>query len=147
MVHYHSYCNFCYPTIKRIFMSRIDRIMSCAFPVIVLLLCLLYYFVNPLSTSFGVKCIWKVLTGTQCPACGVQRALHFLLHGNIIKALSYNYFFIISIPYAILAILASWYNYNHIFDKLRNIVYCGKTLKVYIVLFFIWWIVRNIFGL
>lgn len=128
-------------------MNRIDRIMPYALPIIIILLCLLYYFVNPLSDSFSVKCIWKELTGTQCPACGVQRALHSLLHGDFIKALRYNYFFVISVPYTVMAILASWYNYNHIFDKLRNFVYSSKILKVYISIYFIWWIVRNVFGL
>lgn len=121
--------------------------MPYAFPIIVLLLCLLYYFVNPLSDSFNVKCIWKVLTGTQCPACGAQRALHSLLHGDVIKALRYNYFFIISIPYVMLAVLASWYNQRHLFDRLKDFVYSGKTFKVYIGLYFMWWIVRNVYGL
>lgn len=128
-------------------MGRIDRIMPYAFPIIVLLLCLLYYSVDPLSSSFSVKCVWKVLTGTQCPACGAQRALHCLLHGDIVKALEYNYFFILSVPYGMMAILVSWYNYNHVFDKLKGLVYSGRTLKVYAGLYLTWWVVRNVFGL
>lgn len=44
-----------------------------------------------------------------------------------------------------LAILATWYNYNHLFDGLKRIIYHRYTLRAYIAIYFIWWIVRNIF--
>lgn len=125
--------------------ERVDKIMPYIFPVIIVILVVSYYFVNPLIPSFPIKCIWHDLTGTQCPACGFQRAIHSLAHGKISEALRYNYFFVISIPYAMLAIIATWYNYNHVFDKIRYFVYHRYTLKVYIIIYFFWWIVRNIF--
>ena len=121
--------------------------MPYVFPLIVVGVTTLYYFVNPLSEHFPLKCIWLDLTGTQCPACGFQRALYALLHRNLLGALTYNYFFVISIPYALLAILATWYNYKNKFDGLRNFVYHRYTLKAYIVLYFSWWIVRNILNI
>ena len=127
--------------------ERVDKVMPYALPLIVLVIVAFYYFVNPLIGSFPIKCVWHDLTGTQCPACGFQRAVHSLSHGRILEALSYNYFFVISIPYAVLAILATWYNYNHVFDGLRNFVYHRYTLKTYVVIFFFWWIVRNIFNI
>ena len=79
--------------------ERVDKIMPYAFPVIVMVIVGFYYFVNPLIGSFPIKCVWLDLTGTQCPACGFQRAVHSLSHGKVLEALRYNYFFIISIPY------------------------------------------------
>lgn len=128
-------------------MRRIDRIMPYAFPVLVIALVAFYYFVNPCVSSFHIKCIWKDMTGTQCPACGMQRALYALSHGHVLQALRYNYFFIVSVPYAFLAVLVSWYNHNGIFERLKVYVFHRNTLRAYVFVYFFWWIARNIFGL
>lgn len=127
--------------------KRIDRIMPYLLPVLLLAMGIFYYFVNPLIKDFPFKCVWKVLTGTQCPACGFQRAFHSLMNGHYTEALSYNYFFIISIPFAIIAVLAEWYNYHHKLDFLRTFVHNQYTLKTYIVLYFTWWLIRNILNI
>lgn len=127
--------------------NRIDRFMPFALPIILFALIIWYYNVNPTIQHYPLQCIWKALTGTQCPACGFQRALHALLHGKIGEAFSYNYFFIFSIPLALGAILSEWYNYHHIFDRLRTFIHNSFTLKMYIVFYFAWWIFRNIFNL
>ena len=124
--------------------SRIDRIMRYAFPVIVILLGVTYYFVNPSSHTHYIKCPWYICTGTSCPACGSQRALHALTHGHLLEALRYNYFFVISIPYALVAVLVSWYNVNHRLDRLKELAFHRYTLYGYVVLFCAWWVVRNI---
>ena len=121
--------------------------MPYAFPFIIVSLGILYYLVNPLKPGFTIQCPWYLITGTQCPACGLQRALNALVHGDFSRALHYNYFFIFSIPYAFAAVLSTWYNFNHVFDKLKSIIYHHYTLKVYIVLYFSWWIIRNILNL
>ena len=126
-------------------MEKFDKIMPYAFPIIIVGLFILYYLVNPFSEYFPMQCPWRLLTNTQCPACGLQRSLHALSHGEMRQALGYNYFFIFSIPYASLAIISTWYNYNHFFDKLKSIVYHRYTLKSYIILYFGWWIIRNIY--
>lgn len=41
----------------------------------------------------------------------------------------------------------SWYNVNHVFDKLKLIVFHRYTLRLYVVLYVSWWILRNILGL
>ena len=128
-------------------MSRIDRIMSFAFPLALLAIGGVYYSVNPLVKSFPVQCVWRLLTGTLCPACGMQRALHAVVHGHIREAIGYNYFFVVSIPYAGLAVLSTWYNYRHVFDWLQRLVFHRYTLGAYVACFFIWWILRNILGI
>lgn len=125
-------------------MGKINKIMPYAFPFIVIGLVIVYYLVNPMHPGYTIQCPWYILTGTQCPACGLQRALYSLVHGDFTKALRYNYFFIFSIPYASAAVLTTWYNINHVFDKLKIIIYHQYTLKLYIILYFSWWIIRNI---
>lgn len=128
-------------------MVSTDKIVPYVFPFALVGVVILYYLVNPLQTNFPIQCPWRLLTGTQCPACGFQRALYSLLHGNFLDALNYNYFFILSIPYAFLAIVATWYNYHHVFDGLRTFVYHRRTLQTYIVLYFGWWIIRNLYNI
>ncbi|MGN0222742.1 MAG: DUF2752 domain-containing protein [Muribaculaceae bacterium] len=121
--------------------------MSVAFPVIVIGIVCFYYFVDPNTVHFPIQCPWRMLTHTSCPACGMQRALFALVHGQFAQALSYNYFFIISIPMALCAVLAQWYNYGGRFNRLRRVVFHRYTLYVYIVLFCLWWVVRNLLGI
>ena len=117
-------------------------------PVAILVAGIFYYVVNPTTVSLFIpKCVWRLLTGTQCPACGSQRALNALVHGHLGQALSYNYFFILSIPYALVAVLVSWYNFGHSLDGLKRLAFHPITLKAYVILFFAWWIARNIFNL
>lgn len=121
--------------------------MPIAFPFILAGMALLYYLVNPFMSGFPLQCIWRVVTHTQCPACGFQRALHLLVQGNVAEALSYNYFFVLSIPFAFAAVLAEWYNYNHKLEFLRRFVHHRYTLRTYVVLYFVWWILRNVLSL
>ena len=119
--------------------------MPYVFPIIVIGVLILYYLVNPTPPHLPPPPPRYLLTGTQCPACGFQMALHSLLNGSPLDALRYNYFFVFSIPYIFLAIVATWYNYHHVFDKLRTLVYHRITLRIYIALYFGWWIVRNLY--
>lgn len=120
--------------------------MPIALPVVLVGLGVVYYFVNPLCKNFPIQCPWRLLTHTSCPACGFQRALHALLQGDFLTALSYNYFFIISIPFALLAVLAEWYNYRYKLDPVRRFIHHRYTLWTYIAVFCAWWVVRNVLG-
>ncbi len=127
-------------------MDRIDRMMPYVFPLIVGMLIVVYYYVDPVQVRFALPCPWKLLTHTQCPSCGMQRALHAVVHGEILEALRYNYFFVLSIPYAVLAILVSWYNVGHRLDGLKEVVFHRYTLWGYVVAYCLWWVGRNVMG-
>ncbi len=117
-------------------------------PVILVVAGTVYFLFDPSITGrYFPQCPFHMLTGFQCPACGIQRAFHSLLHGHPLQALQYNYFFIISIPLCVLAILAEWYNQRHWFDWAKRIVSSRYTLVSFTVLFSIWWILRNILGI
>lgn len=129
------------------YIEKINKLMPYLFPVMLACTMFVYYFVNPLNEMFPLHCIWKDLTGTECPSCGTQRALHSIMHGEIMKALRYNCFFVISVPYAAVVVLCSWYNYKNIFGKIKLIVFDSLVLKIYTLLYFLWWIIRNVFGI
>ena len=74
----------------------------------------------------------------------MQRSIYAFVHGDVLAAIKYNLFFVLSIPYALLAVLVSWYNFNHVFDTLKAKLFQGRVLRIYVVLYFMWWVVRNI---
>ena len=90
------------------------------------------------------KCPFRLLTGWNCPACGLQRALHALLHGKFTEALSYNYFFVVSIPYVIALFVAEALKRIPRGDNLIRAVEHPVLARVYIVLFIAWGIIRNL---
>ena len=118
------------------------------FPIIVVVGAVIYYVFDPtLPTQFFPKCPLHMLTGWQCPACGIQRAFHCLLHGQLAEALHYNYFLIIALPLLLLSMLGEWYNYHHLFDWAERIAHNRYVVWGYVALFFVWWVVRNLLGI
>lgn len=68
--------------------------------VIVLLIVLgtIYFVFNPSKTALFPQCPFLLLTGFRCPGCGSQRAIHSLLHLDVVQAFSYNALLVSSIP-------------------------------------------------
>ena len=79
--------------------------------------------------------------GTCIATCNRSR----VTHGRIAEALSYNYFLVVSIPYA-LAVLVAWVmklrgHYNRVIAEIEH----PRYAKLFVGLFFVWWVVRNIY--
>ena len=100
-------------------------------------------FNNPMEAKWMPKCMFKLATGFDCPSCGATRATYAALHGHFGEALAYNPFLIIGLSYFALTGLVCLIPSLHT-SRLRRIVF-GKTAgTIYVVLFFLWWIIRNI---
>lgn len=82
------------------------------------------------------QCLFKRLTGYDCPGCGTQRALHALLHGHFAEAWHYN---AALLPGIVLAVL-----YGVRPRKLRPVL--DSTLSPVLVLMAViaWWVGRNL---
>ncbi|WP_449028237.1 DUF2752 domain-containing protein [Prevotella jejuni] len=104
----------------------------------------LYYFYNPVTTLWTPKCPFKLATGLQCPGCGIQRALHALLQGHYSEAIHYNYFLLFSGPYILSFGVRALLPQGQAKDSLTKIIEDKRLIWLYIILFFIWFIVRNI---
>ena len=48
------------------------------------------YFFDPERGSAILPCFFHLVTGLDCIGCGLTRAMHAFLHGDIITGLSYN---------------------------------------------------------
>ena len=71
---------------------------------VVIILILIYSFVNPYTSKELPKCSFYALTGYKCPGCGSQRAIYNLLHFRFLSALKENAILILAIPYIILGV-------------------------------------------
>lgn len=78
-----------------------------AFCVFFLCLISVYFFINPSKSSYFLKCPLKTITGYECAGCGVQRALHELLHLRFLEAFKFNPLFVISIPIILIVMVAN----------------------------------------
>jgi hypothetical protein len=103
-----------------------------------------YTLFDPNKSVWMPKCPFRLLTGWNCPACGLQRALHALLHGRFAEALSYNYFFVVSIPYVIALFVAEALKRIPRGDNFIRAVEHPVLARVYIILFIAWGIIRNL---
>lgn len=107
--------------------------------------CVVVYAVfDPSQYVWMPKCPFRLLTGWNCPACGLQRALHALLHGHLAEALSYNYFFVFSIPYATVLLVSEVLKRMRCGEEFTRAVEHPVIARTYVVFFFVWGVVRNV---
>ena len=106
------------------------------------LLIILYYNVNPATSVLMPKCPFKMLTGYDCPSCGVQRVVHLVMHGEFIDAFLLNPFLFLVAPY-LLAIIYVKISHDRFAVAIKPYVCHHIGIYTYIALYFIWWVVRN----
>lgn len=103
------------------------------------------YFFNPIQYALMPKCPVKLLTGLSCPGCGFQRAVHALLHGRFEEALQYNLFFAYAIPYLLAVFIANMVLRGERQIKTLNFLEGRFMAITYVVIFSIWFVLRNIY--
>ena len=102
------------------------------------------YFLDPAQYVLMPKCVFKLLTGYSCPGCGFQRAVHALLHGDVVGAVRFNLFLLVGVPYLLLVAVASVVPKTERTAAFRRLAYHKYWVYLYITLFCIWWVLRNV---
>ena len=122
---------------------RKHKILSATIIVVV---CVVYYYIDPSKYLIIPKCPIKLITGFDCPGCGFQRALHATLNGDIVGAIQYNLFLVIAIPLTLI-----WLVIYFIIDRIEELqkkwllINLNRCLIYFYVLsYFVWFIFRNI---
>lgn len=103
---------------------------------------IVYYNYNPASSALFPKCPFLWITGFRCPGCGSQRALHSLLHLDIVAAFRYNAFLVLSLPIIVVLIFAELRRKqnNALYIKIHN----RNFIWGYFMATVAWWLLRNL---
>ena len=97
------------------------------------------YTFPPQSHSFYPPCVFRATTGLLCPGCGSTRALHALLHGRFVEALTLNPFVIAVMIGGLVSIPSLMRGQS---PRFLTKPWFGWTSFVVVVS---WWIARNVF--
>lgn len=83
-------------------------LVAVGLPIIVVAGVFFLYLYDPTRGNPILPCLFNSLTGLDCIGCGTTRALHALLHGDFLTALSFN----LVMPFWLLlpayALLSEW---------------------------------------
>ena len=101
----------------------------------------LIFFCDPERVPIFPICLFHRLTGLDCPGCGATRALHHLLHGEVMTALHFNAFLILSLP--LFAGLGSWYVWRRMNGSPAPSIQAGWVL-LYFAAFVTFGILRDL---
>lgn len=108
---------------------------------------LILYKFNPTDFWLWPKCPVKLLTGLNCPACGIQRFIHAMTNGNISEAIAYNYYLAYALPYTIIVVGTWMLPHSRLKNTLVNIFQGNIAIWLYVSSFCIWFVVRNLLDL
>jgi hypothetical protein len=112
--------------------------------IAVIVVAVVYTLCNPLQRHWPLQCPFRLLTGLQCPGCGVQRAAYALLHGHLTEALRYNLFLVYAGPYALSLVVENLLPDGRAHQRLKHILENRWVVWFYVVTFCVWLVVRNL---
>ena len=104
----------------------------------------IFYIFNPSQHSFFFPCPFKLITGYHCPGCGSQRAIHQLLHGDIVSAFQFNPLMVLTLPILIYGLGITAWNFINSTQYRVKLFYNSFFIYGYFGLVAIYWVFRNI---
>lgn len=118
-------------------------LIACALVLVAVAAVVLYVF-DPSEYVLMPKCLFKMLTGWDCPGCGFQRAMHALLHGHVAEAIRFNVFLVVAVPYLLALLVANFLCSADRKAKMLAILESRTAIWIYVVLYVTWMVVRNV---
>ncbi len=104
----------------------------------------IYYAIDPSASTVFPRCAFLSLTGYKCPGCGTQRAIHALMHGDVVEAFKYNALLLVSIPWIALCLYGETQRTRN--PRLYARINAPLLMWIFLVLTVLWWLLRNIFN-
>lgn len=102
----------------------------------------LVYCFNPATHTFYPVCQFHRLTGLNCPGCGMTRATHALLHGELAAALRQNALLVALV--AILLLRGVWMGLNRLRGKANGEFFPVKYLWPLLAVMLLFAVLRNL---
>jgi len=104
-----------------------------------------YFLLDP-EQHFFPKCPFLWLSGWKCPGCGSQRAVHHLLHGDVLEALRINFLFVLAFPYVIFELVLEYTPWGRAQTAIRRKWYGYRATIVALVTVLAFGVARNVWG-
>ncbi len=101
------------------------------------------YVFDPARSGFYPLCPFHAVTGLHCPGCGSGRALHQLLHGNVLAAMRLNPLAVVLLPplaYGMLSLGLQFIGRKPLPGKFIPASWIWTLLAVILL----YWVLRNI---
>lgn len=109
---------------------------------VMVILAVVYFFIDPMEVRWMPKCIWKVATGTDCPGCGSQRMAHAIMHGDLRGAWQANAYALCMLPLMAMLLWLEIFRARH--RRLYRMVHSPAVVSGLGASVLVWWIVRNV---
>ncbi len=114
--------------------------------IIIIFIFISYYFINK-YTGFGIPCPFHIITGWDCPGCGITRCLFAIFELHFKEAFNYNPLVFIYLPF--IAGYFLYETYLYVYDKQDKFL---KKIPNYVwiivlLITIIYGILRNIYEL
>ena len=97
---------------------------------------------EPGKSGFFLACPFRKITGFTCPGCGSTRAMHRLIHGDVIAAFQFNPLFVLALP-LLLYVLVRYTDAAIRGKTLNPNKLDAKYIWVLFVVILSFWIFRN----
>ncbi|MDO8365379.1 MAG: DUF2752 domain-containing protein [Saprospiraceae bacterium] len=104
-----------------------------------------YFLLDP-EHHFFPKCPFLWLSGWKCPGCGSQRAVHHLLHADVLEALRVNFLFVLAFPYVLFGLILEYTAWGQTQFSIRRRWYGYRAALVALVAIVAFGIARNVWG-
>ena len=102
---------------------------------------LVLFLFDPARHALYPMCVFKKVTGLDCPGCGGLRAMHHLLRGDLAGAFRLNAMVIIALPLTLVWMATRWFTRNRRRPLSgKQVLWAAWAIAVVLVLF---GIVRN----
>ena len=98
---------------------------------------------NPSGNPLFPRCWFFSATNLLCPGCGIQRALHYLLRGDIVSAMRHNLFLFLASPILATAFFY-WTQSTWFLKSTVSRTPQPRYLKMILLFTLSFWLLRNI---
>lgn len=120
---------------------RTTPTIKVAIALVAVAIIVIYSVFDPSIMPFP-RCVFLTLTGWECPGCGSQRALHSLLHLDIVTAWRYNALMVCAIPFVVAVFIAD--SLRTKYPAIHKVLNSRLIILIALIVILSWWLLRNL---